>query len=122
VYNQTTVNFTAEARIVGGEFSFVESIKGTAVDNEVQLLSIKADTFTLSFGGYQTIPLSGRATILAIQNALNALPSIQATGPGMSGTVTVAPDVTPNAFAVVFNTTGDKAPVTPFFYDYNNIF
>ncbi|MEK0449387.1 MAG: hypothetical protein RL088_1655 [Verrucomicrobiota bacterium] len=124
VYNQATVNFTGEARIVGGEFSFVESIKGSATDQEVQLLTIKADKYTLSFGGLQTAPLSGRATILAIQNALNALPTIQATGPGGSnGSVTVTPDVLPNTFAVTFNTPGDRAPITaPFFYDYNNIF
>ena len=124
VYNQSTVNFTAEARIVGGEFSFVESVKGTATDQEVQLLTIKSDKYTLSFGGLQTIPLSGRATILAIQNALNALPTIQATGPGGSnGSVTVTPDVLPNTFAVTFNTPGDRAPITaPFFYAYNNIF
>lgn len=122
VYNQSTVNFTAEARIVGGEFSFVESTKGTALDKEVQLLTIKADKYTLSFGGFQTAPLSGKATILAIQNALNALPSIQATGPGMSGTVSVLPDVTANTFAVTFSATGDRAPIIPCFYDYNNIF
>ena len=124
IYNQATVNFTAEARIVGGEFSFVESVKGTATDQEVQLLTIKADKYTLSFGGLQTVPLAGRATILAIQNALNALPTIQATGPGgANGSVTVTPDVLPNTFAVTFNTPGDRAPITaPFFYDYNNIF
>ena len=124
VFNQATVNFTPEARIVGGEFSFTESVKGTSMDVEVQLLTIKSDRYTLSFGGLQTVPIPGNATILAIQKALNALPTIQATGPGgLNGSVTVTADATPNTFAVTFNTPGDRAPIiAPFFYDYNNIF
>ena len=124
VYNQSTVNFTAEARYVGGTFSFVESVKGSGVDFEVQLLTIKSDKYTLVFNGEQTVPISGKASVLAIQSALNALATILATGPGgVNGSVTVTPDVTPNTYAVTFNSPGDWAPIrAPFFYDYNNIF
>lgn len=125
VYNQSTVNFTAEARYVGGSFSFVESVNGSATDIEVQLLTIKSDKYTLVFDGHQTAPISGKASILAIQSALNALASIQATGPGgQNGSVTVTADVTPNTYAITFNTPGaDRNPIrAPFFYDYNNIF
>ena len=124
VFNQAKVNFTPEARIVGGEFGFVESTKGTATEFEVQLLTIKADKYTLVFNGEQTASISGKASILAIQKALNALASIQATGPsGLNGSVTVTADLAPNTYSVFFNTPGDQAPIiAPFFYDYNNIF
>lgn len=123
VYNQATVNFTAEARITGGEFSFVESIKGTSVDVEVQLLTIKSDRYTLVFEGMQTAPISGKASILAIQKAINGLSTIQATGPGgQNGSVTVTQGSAPNSYAITFNTPGDQEPIiAPFFYDYLNL-
>ena len=123
VYNQSTVNFTAEARITGGEFSFVETIKGTSVDVEVQLLTIKSDKYTLVFEGLQTVPISGKASILAIQKAINALPTIQATGPGgLNGSVTVTQGAAPRSYAITFNTPGDQEPIiAPFFYDYLNL-
>ena len=123
VYNQATVNFTAEARITGGEFSFVETLRGTTENVEVQLLTIKSDRYTLVFEGLQTVPISGKASILAIQKAINALPTIQATGPGgQNGSVTVTQGSAPNSYAITFNTPGDQEPIiAPFFYDYLNL-
>lgn len=121
-FNQALVNFTPEARITGGSFTF-SATDGTDTVSEIQFLTIKADRFTLVFNGEQTISLPGKASILAVQKALNALATIQATGPGgINGSVTVTSSA-PNAFEISFNSPGDRPPIiAPFFYDYNNIF
>jgi hypothetical protein len=118
VFNQATVNFTPEARIVGGAFTF-SSIDGDLTNVEVQTFTIKADKYVLSFGGETTTVLTKKSSALAIETALNALATIQATGPNGVTVVSTAP----NTFSVTFGSNGNQAPIgSPFFYDYNNIF
>ncbi len=67
--------------------------------------------FTLSFNGDTTPLLPGNSTAAAIQTALNALPAIQATGPGNTGAVTVTAG--PNdTFLIAFNTLGNQPLIT----------
>lgn len=69
-------------------------------------------TYTLTFEGDTTssLAITGLSAV-QIQNALNALPAVQATGPGNSGAVTVT-DAGNNNFNVVFNNVDDKTSIS----------
>ncbi len=115
-YNAALTSFIPEARYVGGEFNFVETTHGDVGTAEVETFTIKADKFTLVFGGDQTVLISGKAKATAVAKALNALPSIINAG-GVNVTSSVA-----DTFTVIFNAPGERDPIlAPFFYDFNNI-
>jgi hypothetical protein len=91
---------------------FVAGLFATAVRPEVQTLDFYSTgeiMFTFETDSTQRLPHD--ASALDVQNALNSLPSIIATGPnGAGGAVAVAEG--PNgAYIVQFNTVGDKTPL-----------
>lgn len=89
------------------------AITGAGVSSEQQTINLANlgnlanGQFILSFGGASTPALPAGATTAAIQNALNALPTIAAVG-----SVTVAQGSVPGTVVVNFNTVGDKADIT----------
>ena len=115
-YNSATTSFIPEARFVGGDFTFTETTQGAVGIAEVETFTIRADRYTLAFGGDQTAQLSGKSKAATVAKALNALPSIISAG-GVNVTSTAA-----NTFTVTFNSPGARDPIlAPFFYDFNNI-
>jgi hypothetical protein len=115
-YNSATTSFIPEARFVGGDFTFTETTQGNVGTAEVETFTIKADRYTLAFGGDQTALLSGKSKATSVAKALNALPSIISAG-GVNVTSTAT-----NTFTVTFNLPGARDPIlAPFFYDFNNI-
>jgi hypothetical protein len=84
----------------------------------VDLTGVQTD-FTLQFGNNRTVSLPANATVADIENALNALASVKATGPANSGSVSVAPlnnvgtnGTTTLRVEVTFNTAGNVAQIT----------
>ncbi len=71
-------------------------------------------TFTLAYANNtQTAALAVNATASQIASALNALPSVQSSGPnGVGGAVTVTPTSNPEIFAIAFNTIGPKSAIS----------
>src|SRR6185503_13945762 len=86
------------------------------------LMPFAANSFTLSFGGVSTLPLTltgvGATDATAIQNALNALATIQGVRPpdpdpttpppATPGAVAVVSTAVPGVFDTTFNYFGDQ--------------
>jgi hypothetical protein len=89
------------------------SISSTASLFETQIIDLQTLPATdngridLTFNGQTTSLLSSGASAVQIQNALNSLSSIQALGPGNTGSVSVA-NVAPGVFRVDFNVAGNQ--------------
>jgi hypothetical protein len=97
----------------------VASVDGTVATSEVQTVTVAAaptavaeTQFTLTFAGSTTVPLPFTASTTQVENALNALVSIQALAPGDTGSVTVAAGAVQGQFVVTFVPTGDQVPLT----------
>jgi hypothetical protein len=93
----------------------VTELSGTGIRPEVQeldissLVNVPGSDFIVSYNNESSPRLPGTATAEQIETALNALTTIQATGPANSGMVdVVAIPGEPGIFTITFNTNGDK--------------
>ena len=102
-----------------GDVARFSAVGGGDTSHESQLLDLSKivgvanTTYTLSFGNAATTGLTGASTALDIENALNALVSIQNTDPdGVSGSVSVTETAPASGkFNVVFETFGNQPSI-----------
>jgi hypothetical protein len=115
VFDQKTMNFTPEFFRGEGSFLAGKTVVGDGSTQEVQNVQVVgATSFVLVYGSSETAKLSGTASALTVQNALNKLPSITA-----AGGVTVTSFL--GIYSVIFNDVGARTDISSsIIFDFNN--
>jgi len=89
-----------------------EGLFATAVRPEVQTVDFyNTGEITFTYNGDSTGRLPYNAIPVAVENAINALPSVIATGPGGAGGAVSVTEGRNGAYIIEFNTVGDKDPI-----------